>query len=1211
MRVVNIVITVALVITASGLPQDVPADDGNPPAPRLQDDQSLQFSGEPLAAIRIEGNDQVPSERILQWIETQVGEPLSRQQLKSDVRRLLEQRLFLDIEPRIVRNEQGPVLIIRVRERPLVKRISFSGNRVLTDQNLLETAEDSGLKVGGGYAVKTNREAVIQIVQYYQFSGYPHATVKLESGGSQEDREVAFRIDEGAFVSVNKIAISGNKAVDENVLRTHLRSSESGLGDGNPYRRVCINISVAQLKFFYHDLGFCDAQVDCRERFTEDGTQVELTFEIDEGKPFDVRFISIDGELALEEAELELGMRLRENARYEKRLVNLDLEKMLAQYALAGHAFAQIEPHVTCVEGKNQCDVRFSIREGKKIPAGARDEPPGANQPTTGPVTANRTGILKGKQPAVEMESLRSLDALTFAGVKSFDERELRAELKRDYEIAVAGRPGTELPEFLATIERQIREGFRHAGFPDVKVRAAVQAAAKTIEVRVDEGLRYKCGDVAVVGVAHVSREAIVKAVTEFSRRFRLRWKLGESAPFDDATKSQLRERIEVAFAENGYDRPQFDVAVKREGNHTATLAVKIGSEGPQSVVGRIEIDGLQRDSREEFLKYLELRPGMTCENRFVNRIKARLRDSGRYLSNRVVVAEPELPFRDVSREVYNVHITVREYTDAPSLADDVSAVERALLKLRAWLDRWSQGTTEKDVVLTYSYRSEDFTRPGVHYSGRMVISPRNGQSLTCVATGRDGRRLIDLAAFSDERRILIGNLLRGATVEFPNSGEDQLRFTVGGDAASEKTLERGDAQKFRINLGWNLRSHRDKRSPAVKVVTDFAPVFMLSLAHSGESRGTIHDGICEFTDENLHLKFEADTGRLIELRRDEVEYDGVAFVVTTSKDAFQQEVARLEASFSRASREYDRNSPWKSLAEFAVEEWLDGIGGDARPGDLESLRVLRKLIERWSPPALSELLAAAEGPVHDRDDPFWIPTHIVGFGLADWQSGDSRLRRNLIGQLALPLLQEFLPARGWWQLVGRDLVLMWPGQSTNFSVNLADVADSAEIGPLGECLLATLSPYVGKDVGESAGLAGLRRLSTAAFRRDYEPLLAQDSWLGRWFVSLAEAVRSLDESEIRALCRLLPATAPREQIATALLELKADPRTPIVRALSAALDRLWLDVLRTELSATLRGLAVRAIASRLPPGFFDDDKADVVPVAGELYLPAAGELDP
>jgi hypothetical protein len=234
------------------------------------------------------------------------------------------------------------------------------------------------------------------------------------------------------------------------------------------------------------------------------------------------------------------------------------------------------------------------------------------------------------------------------------------------------------------------------------------------------------------------------------------------------------------------------------------------------------------------------------------------------------------------------------------------------------------------------------------------------------------------------------------------------------------------------------------------------------------------------------------------------------------------------------------------------------------------AVRVLRKLVDRWSPPALAPVLEIWDGPLDRTKPEFVIPPVPLGFAYEELDTPGSLSRKNLVGCFILPVCRRVLPKTGWLWPVGRDAALAW-AQEDGAPDCVAETCESPEIGPVGELLLGTFGPFLARGLRERAGIAGIGQLSVEAFHKDYESLLKEDSWMGRWFISVVVAVQSLDSSELKALERFLPASVPQELLVSSLRTLKSDPRQPVARILPGVLDRLWREALRVEVSAHLR----------------------------------------
>ncbi|MCC7420333.1 MAG: hypothetical protein IT428_08640 [Planctomycetaceae bacterium] len=186
----------------------------------------LKFLGadKPLVAVRIEGNETIPESAIAQHIRTRTDRPADERQIREDVRALYATRWFYSVEPRIVEESKGLVLVFNVLERPIVHKVEYQGRKKIKEKTL---AAETGLKVGSPFDITSNREAARRLEQFYHEKGFAFATVELERGGNEGDREVVFRIHEGPKVKVTSVKFDGNHDFSDQLLATKLHTKKA------------------------------------------------------------------------------------------------------------------------------------------------------------------------------------------------------------------------------------------------------------------------------------------------------------------------------------------------------------------------------------------------------------------------------------------------------------------------------------------------------------------------------------------------------------------------------------------------------------------------------------------------------------------------------------------------------------------------------------------------------------------------------------------------------------------------------------------------------------------------------------------------------------------------------------------------------------------------------------------------------------------------
>ena len=1176
----------------------------------------------PLTAVRFEGNAAISAEELLKLVKIQPGNVPDLTEIKNDLRALYATGKFADVTGRIEQSPPGPVLVLSVSERPLLQKITFVGSKSFDDDLLKEMAE---LKTGTVYDVEANQESCNMIQEVLHALGYPNAKVELVKGGSSDDREVIFNIEEGAKPISVTISITGNTSIPDDVLRSRLKNVAQGykfLGDDCcEYCDATILSAVGDLKSYYRNMGFMNVKVKDVKSYSDDFSMAKVEYVITEGVRHRIRNIEFAGNNTLSARQLRENLKSRPGENYSRQLVELDKIQVAAQYGESGRLFAKVNARPRPLKKSGLVDLVFDIDEGRvsSIDAASSQSRPDDAGATSSIELASHEVAAPSARIA-EPSALREINNLVFTGVKSFDEADIRESLGVDFDLHLAAHPQSDMFQYMKTLEAVMLSGYRHGGFPEAIVEILFNNTRRQIEVHVTEGPRVYCGDVDVSGENNIATAAIIRKLADAERPRRTVWKKGGPAPLDDEAVARIRGKIETEFADAGFFHPEFDVAIDRQpAATTASLKIAIKSEGPRAVVGNIEVTGSQRDSADDVLTHLDLRTGSPFTANSTWRLERRLSESGRYLIHQVK-EQVAAKGADGGHEVHDLKIRLRDYKHARPLAQELLPAEQALVKLSQWLKRWSKGEIDEDLVVTASSESESADeRPASGAASRqiqfrMIVSPQHGQSISLKVKSPEGVPSVNaiFAVFPD--KLVLASAERKVKLVLPYSSENRLLLKILGESASEKSYDR-DGFPFRLNVGMGVGMNKKATASVFDVRVDFTAASITSWAHQNDTKCELRDGTWHIRNDGSEIQIDAESGRLVEYRLalGELEKGLPTVVCRPRQQALKFELQALDQSLADLPTAYDATSPWMAISAFLADEMLALAGAEPASEQAASLRALRKLIGHWSPPGIDRLFDADSGNSSKKSEPFWLPSQRAGWNYDDLFVTGAPGRKNLIGDF-LSIYRRFVPATGWMWTVGRDAALGWGASETPAGARLRQAPKWLEIGPAGELCLGCLGDYLNVDLSAAAGRAGMRRLAAEAFAKDYRPLLEGDSWAGQWLLSLATALRHLDDSELAALVRLLPENFPRETIVNSLTLLKYNPDKPVAEVLPAVLDHLWNEALRLDAEFVfLDWLRTEILKSEkkeldhVSPASAEDDDDEDLDILDSLGKPTTG----
>lgn len=348
------------------LPQAARSKPNRPISEVLDKPPETPFTLEqPLAEVKIEGNTTIPAWQIAKHIKTRPGRMVTAKQIKDDVDALVRTRWFATVEPTIRQTDSGNILVFRVLERPIVRKVEYKGNSKVKTAVFDKMTQ---LKPGQPYEVSVNRECCRRIQQYYHEKGYTFATVELERGDVRDDpdREVVFLINEGPKVKVTSIQMDGNKTFYDPLLKTKVRSKTQILWlFGGKYDESTINDDVEGIRNYYYSLGYFDVKITPEQKFSDDKSKVELHYHIDEGVRYRINEIVVLGNEVLSEEFVRGLMKVKPGDEYNERFITKDVDAIMSKYGEQGRLFAQVAPVRKWSEEPGVLDLVYRINEDK------------------------------------------------------------------------------------------------------------------------------------------------------------------------------------------------------------------------------------------------------------------------------------------------------------------------------------------------------------------------------------------------------------------------------------------------------------------------------------------------------------------------------------------------------------------------------------------------------------------------------------------------------------------------------------------------------------------------------------------------------------------------------------------------------------------------------------------------------------------------------
>ena len=779
--------------------------------------------------------------------------------------------------------------------------------------------------------------------------------------------------------------------------------------------------------------------------------------------------------------------------------------------------------------------------------------------------------------------SLREFDRFTFEGGTNFSAQCLWLALNSTFDFPELSHPLAPRDAFLAAIESQLRLGYIHCGFPDARITARYDDKADRVVVRIQEGIRYRCGPVEVIGTRKIPTQPIVEALTVtnactdvLSQPFQFLdnspanrtdaaetnstkiWVAGQPAHFDDISLRYLSGKVTNTLAKNGFFLSRFSLnIVTNAANRTATLQVKILDEGPPASIDRIEVAGNQKNSREELLNFLGLKPGMAFTSDLAAAVNDQLYHSARFLTNSVVAGPP-----DTSGRV-KLTVTVLEYDESPPLQSEFNPTEKTMLEARNWLAKLG-GSRDEAVLSVAGYSDEETTL-------QCILAPRQGLLILENETTSNTNRLRHAMIMSSSQIALYVPKVQQKFATHFSTEQFKSYITV------ETRAPDSDGNSGNFTVGAGLNSTEDlTNAPPYALSVSLAPAAFLRLAHSTNSTVWFAGGQLIRSNSSSVLKLDARTGRFIELTIHGEDPPHTRMNLHFEPDAFESALARIEhngAGFTNVCR---TNAPFGSAIAFFGSELVQ-----LQPVDTFLRTKLPAITCAQLPTLLQQLgtkdfLAPFEDAFVDTrkntNDPageFEIPEESRPGG-----GGPVAAVMTTVAQWFLEASDLVFQPRSWPWTVSRDMAFLSRNQPAYVGPDMHEICDSSETGPIGCLVAAQFLQSQNPPAAKAMAVGGLERLSNDAFRNDCRLLLDEHYIAGRFAARLAATLGALDELELDAFVEPMNAAQAEFIRDCAQRVHAAKAGQPLFETIAPALDEYWESDLKKHVTNQLKQLA-------------------------------------
>ena len=325
-----------------------------------------------ITDVVISGNSLVSTEAIVQRLLYKKGDVFDQDLSAVAINKIYALGYFSQIRLEKDESADSVVLYVKLEEKKPLDAYEIQGNTRVTTKKLMEKL---GLKK---YLAVDDHDVLhlsSQIKKIYREENYHQAKVTstLNPAENSSGSELILKIEEGTPSEVREIHFVGVHKVPEWRLRAALMTRELwlfGFADGSGrFNQEMIEADKQNIEFVYQDLGFARAHVIETKVEYPDGDQkaIRITFYIDEGDEYRVRYVMLPYDPEISKKEFLDAISIKEGSLYKRSEVLSTLERLRAVLGKYGYSYADVYPEPQVNAETNTVDFRFGIEKGEKV----------------------------------------------------------------------------------------------------------------------------------------------------------------------------------------------------------------------------------------------------------------------------------------------------------------------------------------------------------------------------------------------------------------------------------------------------------------------------------------------------------------------------------------------------------------------------------------------------------------------------------------------------------------------------------------------------------------------------------------------------------------------------------------------------------------------------------------------------------------------------
>jgi len=332
---------------------------------------ALAQAAEPFTVsdIRVDGLQRITSGTVFTYLPVERGDTITDNKVGETIRALYKTGFFEDVQL----ERQGDILVVTVKERPAINKLTVTGNKDIKSDQLLKGLSDIGLTEGGTFDRLSLDRVTQELRRQYNDRGKYNVDITPTVSPLDRNRvDIAIAIKEGKAAKIQHVNLVGTeKFASEDILETW-ESKEHNWASwyrrDDQYSKEKLSGDLEKLNSWYLDRGYVDFSIDSTQvSISPDKRDMFITAGVTEGEQYKISEIKVTGDTILPQEDVERMVIQKSGDTFSRALLEFSSDQITNSLSNIGYAFAKVNPIPTSNRADRTVAINMQVVPGPRV----------------------------------------------------------------------------------------------------------------------------------------------------------------------------------------------------------------------------------------------------------------------------------------------------------------------------------------------------------------------------------------------------------------------------------------------------------------------------------------------------------------------------------------------------------------------------------------------------------------------------------------------------------------------------------------------------------------------------------------------------------------------------------------------------------------------------------------------------------------------------